>query len=238
MKNDLILLRYKTENIIGTKTSFEPKHYFGSKMVDIEDMICFDNKEIQYSEVYDINNKKRNGYQYITPSNLEKIYLININDIKTKYTSIKLSNQTNNEKEVNTQWDIQIQWKNLLSDYLFYKLKEKRTFKCIRYIDVISENINYFIRDYIKNNLLNRYEVDNIDFFIKYKSLDEGDQETTNVNLRFNPLFDSDIEMNENLIRNLNSTITNNLINIKYKQTKDSIYNKFDYYYNLYLKKI
>lgn len=237
MKNDLIILRYKTENVIGTKTSLEPKTFFGSKMVDVEDIIYLDNSEIQYSEINDITNKN-NGYQYLTKNVLEKTTLINLDDVKSKHSTITLVSQTNTEREKNTQWAIDINWKDILSDYLFYKLKESRTFKCIRYNDVISENINYFIRDYIKNNLLNRYDVDNIEFYIKYVELDTGDEETTDPNLRFNPKFNDNIFCDECKIKNINSTITSTKINIKYKQTMDSRYNKFDYYFNIILKKV
>lgn len=239
MKSDLILLRYKTENTIGTKTQLEPKTFFGSKMVDVEDNIYFNNSEIQYSEVYDTkDNKKDNGYQYLNTNIIEKTFLIELDNLKDKYNVIKLVSQTDNDKENNTQWEINIDWENLLIDYLFYKLKEARTFKCIRFNDVISENINYYIREYIKTNLLKRYKVDNIEFYVKYLPLDSGDEETNVQNLRFNPLFDEEIASDENLIKNINSTITQTDIVIKYKQTMDSKYNKFDYYFNINLVKI
>lgn len=238
MKSDLILLRYKTIDNIGTKTSLEPKTFFGSKMVDVEDSIYFDNSEVQYSEVRDVSNNKNNGYQYLVKNILEKTTLINLDDVKSKYSTISLVSQTEADMEKNTQWSINIDWVNILSDYLFYRLKEARTFKCIKYSDVISENINYYVYDYIKNNILNRYAVDNIEFFVKYYSLDEGDEETTEPNLRFMPLFNDGITSTENLVKNINSNITQTNIEIKYKQIMDSKYNKFDYYYNLNLIKI
>ena len=47
MKSDLIISKYKTENIIGTKSSVDPKTFFGSKMVDIEDFISINNDTIR-----------------------------------------------------------------------------------------------------------------------------------------------------------------------------------------------
>jgi hypothetical protein len=237
MKSDLIILRYKTENVIGTKTSLEPKTFFGSKMVDIEDLITLDNSEIQYSEMYDSSNKKIVGYQYIKSNVLENTYLRTIDSIKEKYSKITLLSQNETDMALNTQWELKIDWIKLLSDYLFYKLKEMRTFKCIKYSDVVSENINYFIYDYIKQNLLSRYKVSNIEFYVKYLPLDHGDQYTT-PNLMFDPLFNTEITSTDNYIKNINSTITPTNIIIKYKQTQPSSTYKFDYYYNLYLEKI
>ena len=76
MKSDLIISRYKTEKIIGTKSSFDARTFFGSKMIDIEDSILVDNSEIQYSEIFDVIDKRNNGYQYyIDIDNVEKMGL-------------------------------------------------------------------------------------------------------------------------------------------------------------------
>ena len=62
MKNDLIITRFKSEPIIGTKSYYEPRTFFGSKMINVENTIIIDEKTIQYSEIND--NTNNNGYQY------------------------------------------------------------------------------------------------------------------------------------------------------------------------------
>jgi hypothetical protein len=248
MKNDLIITRFKTENIIGTKSSYEPKTFFGSKMVSIENKIIIDNSNIQYSELYynDImdsgstisGSTVNNGYQYyIDYDMLERNYLINLSDLKGNNHTINLLSQSIIDKTYNTNWNILINWKDILSKYLFYRLKEARTFKAIKYTDVINENINNFINDYISENLLNRYQFESINLYIEYISLNENDI-NKNPDLMFNPKFNYNIKNNNNLINNVNASVFDTIISLNYKQTDISSNSTFNYYFDLILNKI
>ena len=77
MKNNLILSKYITEGVQGTKSVYDNRTFFGSKMVDIEDLISVDNSVIQYTEVYDEIDKRNTGYQYYDDKyNIEREYLV------------------------------------------------------------------------------------------------------------------------------------------------------------------
>ena len=155
MKSDLIITRFKTESIIGTKESNDTKTFFGSKMIDIEDTIIVDDSEIQYSEMFNTGNTDNNGYQYYEDIDfLEKIYLINLTDVKANGHTTSLVSQSSIDLKNNTQWSIIIDWKNILGDYMFYKLKNRRTFKCVKYTDVLTENINLFITRYFSSSIV------------------------------------------------------------------------------------
>ena len=238
MKSDLIISRYKTENVIGTKSSYDSKTFFGSKMIDIEDSITIDDSEVQYSEVYDIVDKRNTGYQYYDDiDDVEKIYLVNLSSVKDSNQTITLVSQSASDKRINTNWTIVIDWKNILIEYLYLKLKEARTFKTIKFDNVLSENINLYIRKYIQNNLLSRYDFDSIDFYVKYYDLDDGDEENE-PKLAFNPVFDSSIKSDENQIKNVNTTAFTDILNINYKQTESSQYKKMHYYFELIINKV
>jgi len=238
MKSDLIISRYKTEKIIGTKSSFDARTFFGSKMIDIEDNITIDNSLIQYSEVYDTDDKRNNGYQYYDDvDNVEKIYLVNLFDVKDNYHTITLGSQSATDLRLNTNWTILVNWKDILIQYIYLKLKEQRTFKTIKFQNVLSENINLYIKKYIENNLTSRYEIGIIDFYIKYFDLDEGDEDT-NPNLLLNPIFDASIQSKENRVKNVNTTTFPEILNIQYKQTESSQYKKFHYYFDLNINKV
>jgi hypothetical protein len=238
MKSDLIISRYKTDKIIGTKSSFDSKTFFGSKMIDIEDSILIDSSQIQYSEVFDINDKRNNGYQYYNDVDyVEKIYLTNLSDIKNNNHTIILSSQSGTDLKLNTNWSIIINWKDILIDYLYLKLKEARTFKTIKFENVLAENINLYIRKYIEDNLVSRYGFSKIDFYIKYYDLDSGDQDT-NPNLAFNPIFDASIKNDENKVANINNTAFPTILNVQYKQTESSQLKKFHYYFDLIIVKV
>lgn len=238
MKSDLIISRYKTENVIGTKSSYDSKTFFGSKMIDIEDSILVDDSEIQYSEVYDIVDKRNTGYQYYDDiDDDEKIYLVNLSTVKDSNQTITLVSQSASDKRLNTNWTIVIDWKNILIEYLYLKLKEARTFKTIKFDNVLSENINLYIRKYIQNNLLSRYGFDSINFYVKYYDLDDGNEENE-PELAFNPIFDSSIKSDENQIKNVNTTAFSDILNINYKQTESSQYKKMHYYFELIISKV
>jgi hypothetical protein len=250
MKNDLIITRFKTEPVVGTKSIYEHKTYFGSKMIDIEDNIIVDDSSIQYSEMYNpldpvkndgsllANYPNNNGFQnLIDYDDRESIYLINLSNIKNDNHNIILLSQTLTDLKYNTNWNIIINWKDILMEYIFYKLKNARTFKCVRYSDVEGQNINLYIRKYIDKNILNRYQFTKLNLYIEYVSLNN-----TNIdkepNYSFNPKYDSTIKNEKKLIKNVNATIMDKTISVNYKQTETSINQSFKYYFDVILTKI
>jgi len=238
MKSDLIITRFKTQPIVGTVSPYEQKTFFGSKMIDIEDEIIIDESNIQYSEIFNSENSNNNGYQYYEDiDNLEKIYLVNLSYTKYIHHSIDLMSQSDMDLQNNTNWTLLISWKDILTDYLFYRLKEVRTFKCIKYTDVLSENINLYIREYIDKNLLNRYQFSKLNLYIEYLPLD-NDNINIKPNLQFDPLFTVNVKKDTNLITNVNAIVYDDIIDVKYKQTQSSKTYKFNYYFDIVLTKI
>lgn len=237
MKSDLIITRFKTEPIVGTMDSKDVKTFFGSKMVNVEDTVNIDNSEIQYSEVFDPDFEENNGYQYFEDfDGVETIYLINLYDVKKRNQTITLIQQPIVDIRNNTQWQININWKQILSDYIFYKLKNRRTFKSVRFTDVLNESINLFIRDYIEDNLINRYEFSEIHFYVKYMDLEEGD-EFDDPNLLFTPEFVNDIKEEKYFVRNINANVIDDTLRVNYKQVQASTLKKFNYYFDLIFTK-
>ena len=238
MKSDLIITRFKTTPIIGTKETNDTKTFFGSKMVDIEDTILIDDSQIQYSEMYMTGTTANNGYQYYKDiDNLESIYLVNLTDIKYDNHTITLVSQSTIDLKNNTQWQISINWKNILKEYMFYQLKNRRTFKCIKSTDVLSENINLFLRKYITGNLINRYQFTQLNFYVEYIDLQIGNEHTA-PHLLFDPIFSVDVKKDINLIKNVNATTLDELLLVNYKQTQSSELRKFNYYFDLVFTKI
>lgn len=238
MKNNLIISKYKTEEVQGTKSVYDNRTFFGSKMIELEDDITIDNFIIQYSEVYDTLDKRNTGYQYYNDiNNIERKYLIFLDKLKNNNQIITMLSQNLVDLTVNTNWLLIIDWKTILTDYLFYKLKEARTFKTIKYNDTTKENINLYIYDYIEHNLLSRYDFKSIDLYVEYFKLDQNDKEI-DVKLSYNPIFDVSVRKTENKIANMNSTKFTDKISLNYKQTKTSEKYMFKYYFDLYLTRI
>lgn len=238
MKSDLIITRFKTEPIIGTKETNDTKTFFGSKMVDIEDYVIIDNSTIQYSELFKTGTTDNNGYQYYQDiDQLESIYLVSLTDLKGSNHNINLVSQSSIDLKNNTQWTMTIDWKKILSEYIFYKLKNRRTFKCVKYTDVLSENINLFIRKYISDNLINRYVFTQLNLYVQYIEID-GSNQYMDPNLLFDPIYTIDVKKDENLITNANSIVSDTTLIVNYKQTKPSEKMKFNYYFDLIFTKL
>lgn len=247
MKSNLILKQYQTEPVEGTQQLQEITTFFGSKMMEIEDTITIDNKVIQYSQYLNPSvDDNTNGFQYYEEMNPnETIFLTDLINVKKNNHTIKLQQQKDIEKQYNTRWEINISIKNILREYLFSRIKEARTFKCLKYSDFLNKDINASIYQYIDTNVLSRYKYDNVDFFVVYKHIPSNNRLYGDAILVYDPIFDSNIDITTNKVTNLNVVTDvykniNNLtdLTINYYQIKPSTEWKFDYYFNLIYKKI
>lgn len=249
MKDNLMLKKWKTETINGTFNLLEEKTFFGTKVMDIEDYIDITDKSILYSQVYinddvNINNMLNNGYQYNEVNDFsETLFIIDVVQIKNENHTIKKLMQNSIDEKFNTRWEININIKNILTEYLFGKIKEARTFKSLNYKNFSNKNINKSIYEYINKNLLDRYEFDSIELYVKYIDVKESVIYTQTSIKLFDPLFNQSIEMSKNKITNANMDLNLFLdllspIKVIYYQTESSSDFKFDYYFNLHFKKI
>jgi hypothetical protein len=245
MKDSLMLKKYKTEKVPGTYNLIEEKTFFGTKIMDIEDYIEITDKSIQY---YELNvsgtSQENNGYQYYELNTfIEDVIIQDIVNIKNENHTIKKTLQSKETEINNTHWKIKIDIKSILSQYIFGKIKETRTFKSIESSVFINRNINKSIYEYIENNILDRYELDNIELYVKYIDIKNNIIYSNLAIKQYDPLFNQSIEIEENRVRNTNLKLDLYLdklapITVDYYQTKSSTEYKFDYYFNLYFKKI
>ena len=235
MKSNLILKKFKTNSIPGTMNQKEIKTFFGSKMLYIEDIVKINNDSIKFSQT-------NNGFQYYDKSitNLEIDYSENISDLKNNNHTISLINQNDLTLTDNTNWKININGVNILKDYLFFKIKQQRVFKNIYVSDVLHDNINNSIYEYITLNVLNRYKLDKIEFYVQYYDINKQTV-FSDILLQYNPKFNVNVYKKENLI---NMTIVGydphkfNDIIIQYNQSKPSTQFSFNYYFDLIFNKI
>lgn len=241
MKSNLILKQFDKIPVAGTNSVVELRNYFGSKMMEIEDTINIDDKTIQYTEL--VTNDNNNGYQDFTNTGNESVRVINSSDLKYANSTITLQPQTTIDLENNTKWLIKINCKKILQEYLFTKLKESRVFKCISYEDLLGYDVNTFIRKYIDANVLSRYQFSKIDLYIFYVNVANDGNIFDSVKLKYNPIFDKNISVSENLVSNVNIQQISNIIyldelKVIYNQIKKSSDYKFDYYFNIQFTKI
>jgi len=242
MKGDLILKRYETEPVIGTKQLKDITMFFGGKMFDIEDEIIVNDDSIEYSYFVD-TNLKNTGYQFLFDADIllnETVFSMNLFDIKNTYHTISLLQQTKKDLQYNSKWQLEINLKTILENYIFAKIRESRAFKCISYLDVANKDINSTLFEYIRRNLIGRYYFTGLDFYVQYFDISETDVFIPAI-LKYEPIFDSSVESDVNKISNLNiisSTKNIDKIIVNYNQIYPATNYKFDYYFNINFKKI
>lgn len=235
MKSNLMLSKYNTQTIQGTFNLVENKTYFGSKMIKMENNISILDNRIQYTQIFNDVNTLYNGYQYKDYISYkdEKIFLKDLSVLKNENTNIELINKDSVYKN-NTIWEVTIDYNNILREYLFLKLKEKRAFKCVIPQNLINKNINQSIYQYIDNNLLDRFNIDHIDFYVKVYEIQNNNNYHFEPHLLFNPIWNKDVYNENNLLKSVNLMYRNNKIIITYNQDKSYDLYKFDYYYNIF----
>lgn len=241
MKENLILKKYQTEPVYGTYNLTEEKTFFGSKVMEVEDEIIINNSAIQYFQFSDINDPN-NGYQYYELDLFfEELLLLELVNLKRNNHTINKFHQSEIDERYNTRWKIEINTREILMQYLFAKIKERRTFKTIDHTLLRNKNINESIYLYISKNILDRYKFDKIDFFVKYEDIKDVSQLT--ILKKYDPIFKSEIQLKKYKVENINVEINNfidplSTLKMNYSQTKPSTDYKFDYYFNIYYKKI
>ena len=157
--------------------------------------------------------------------------------------TIKIAQQSDIDIKNNTKWIIDINIKNILTQYIFAKIKERRTFKSLNHDNFLNNNINNSIYSYIEKNVLDRYKFDHIDFYVKYTDIKNNSVFSNTTLKQFDPQFKSDIESIDNKTTSVNVEINNYIdpladVKINYFQIKKSSDFKFDYYFNIYFTKI
>lgn len=243
MKSNLTLKRFDTSKVPGTMNVRDLRTFFGGKIAYTEDNIKINSDAIEFSYVSD---GKEAGYQNFDKSDIpedwETEYIENLTDLKDNYHSISLLNQTSVNLRTNTRWKIEINARNILRDYLFFKFRESRTFQVINYDELYNKAINDTIYNYIDWNILSSYKFDSIDLYILYSDIPKLQTTKKNILLQFEPNFLEDVYIEENKVSNFNVVNLDEFdfsnIIINYFQIKSSDTYKFDYYFDLNFIKI
>lgn len=246
MKDNLMLKTYQTEEIPGSYNLSPHKPFFGTPLVDVEDNISILNEVIFYTQMINSTSATTSipdGYQNLIDNSLETITTEELVLLKQRHHTISLLQQNESDKLHNTKWLLNFNVKNMLIDYLYARLKEARAFKCFGKDDLINKDINLGIREYITLNLLNRYAYDRIEFYVKYIDVVVNTNIYSSQNLLYNPTYNRTIEQPIYVTPNLNiqvADVMNNLdyLTATYQQTQSSNKYKFDYYFNIYFKRI
>lgn len=224
MRRTYISPEYKLTRVYGTFNMIEESNFFSSKMLDIEDNISISIEDIIYyqnidGEQLDFSVESSSNPEFYSPNT----------DKKNNHTLVIDDTQSRSQKEGNTRWILTIDLKSILDVYLFSIMKKYRSFEGIKNGMVQSNNINVALKQYITENVYNRYKLSNIDLFISYKDL-----RNQNI-LRYKNNWNQDIISNENKFTKIQTETSTDgsILKVIFNQDKNSTDYSFDYFFNL-----
>jgi len=215
--------------VYGTYNMIEESSFFGSKMIEIEDLIIIDEKNLIYYQ-------NLNGEQ-IDISIENSLSPVVFSSSDSKYINSNLTidqNQSDFDRNNKSKFVLEVDIISIFKEYLFGLLKQYRTFEGVSNQLTSSGDVNSAIREYIFNNIISKYQFQKIEVFIKYNDI-------INQNiLRFKNNWNSNIGVSE-YRHNKIETKTEfdySKISVFFNQEKISSEYSFDYYYKLYFEKI
>ncbi|MCK9476360.1 MAG: hypothetical protein M0R46_10590 [Candidatus Muirbacterium halophilum] len=229
MRRSYISPEFNTYPTYGTYNIDEKSNFFGSCLLEIENNIIISNQNIIYhqkdtNEQIDLSNE----------SSLEPIIYSAEEDMLSNHIISIDKTQSTYQKESNTKWNIQIDLKNILSNYIFSQMKYNRSFEGLTNNLIVNNDVNSTLSKYINNNIINKYKYYSIEFYIKYNDL------SNTHNLKYKPNWNLNIVNNDNRMTKIESELlmNNYSLNLTFSQEKSSESYNFDYYFNILFNKI
>ena len=229
MRRSYMSPEYSNTQIYGTFNMVEESNFFAAKMLEVEDSIYVSNQNIIYyqkstGEQIDLSIESSLPTQvYSASDNMKSHQKLTLDDSQLDY-----------QKESNTKWILNIDLRDILSDYLFATMKRYRTFEGISNPLTKNNDVNTAIREYISNNVTNRYKLNRLDLYVSYTDL-----RSQNV-LRYKNTWKSTIVSDSNLLKKkqMDVSFDGSSLKVLFTQEKPSSQYNFDYYFNILFEKI
>jgi hypothetical protein len=229
MRRTYISPEYKKTETYGTFNMVEESNFFGSKMLEVEDSINIESQSIIYYQ-------KTNGEQIdlSVESSLDSIVYSSSTDKQKNHTLVLDESQSTYQKDNNTTWILNIELQTILSDFLFATLKRYRTFEGMKTEMTKNYDVDSSIKEYINQNVLNRYKFKSLDLYIQFKDL-----RNQNV-LRYKNTWNQLAYKPENKFSKYQKDLTfdGSKLKVIFNQDKSSKDYTFEYYFNILFEKV
>jgi|TARA_R110002167_G_scaffold244919_3_gene450371 hypothetical protein len=170
MRRNYISPEFVNSKIYGSFNSYEESNFFGSKMLEIEDLVDIIDQNVIYYQ-----NSKNEQIDVDVESAQNSVIYSSFDNKKQNHTLIIDDSQSDIQRKSNTRWILDIDLKSILTEFIFANLKRERTFQSLTNDMVVSKDVNVFIRNYISNNVLDRYNLSNIELYVDYLDLKSED---------------------------------------------------------------
>jgi hypothetical protein len=229
MRRNYMSPEFNKVKVYGSFNMVEESNFFASKMLDIENSIYLQKQDIIYYQ-----NLSGEQIDFSVESTLASNVYSAINN-KRDYHTLKIDEtQTSTQKNKNTKWNLEINLRQILSDYIFASMKRYRSFEGLTSKMTRYESVNVAIQRYVEFNVLDRYKLGEVELFISYKNLRSQSL------LRFKNDWNPNVESDTNKFTKLQTetAMDGSSIKVSFNQEEDSQQFSFDYFFNLYFEKI
>jgi hypothetical protein len=243
MRRTYISPEFDHLRVNGTFNMLEESTFFGSKMLEIEDIISIENQSLVYFE-----SVSKEQIDITVESLLQPVSYSTSED---KFLNHRLridESQSNQQKETTTRYILEIDLEAILTNFIFATLKRWRTFEGVRNNMTKDNDVNFAIRDYIIKNVLDRYRLTKIDLYLNYVSIQNRNSlkfnniwagKTDTLTGRSSIIPDDIISEQFNLKKfTVETEFDYSKSTITFNQEKKSNEFCFDYFFNIYYQKI
>ena len=229
MRRSYISPEFESREVYGTYNMVEESNFFGAKMLEIEDSILVGNQDIIYyqmpnGEQIDLSvENDLPSYVYSSSIDKQKNHILSLDPVQTEYTRENL-----------TTWNIDINLKGILANYVFAELKRYRTFEGIRTNMNYYNDVNTAINNYINYNVIDRYKISGIDLYVYYKEL------STKSLLRYANTWNPNVVAPSNRLGKFRSEISEDgaYTKITFSQERPSSLYAYEYFFNISFEKL
>jgi len=231
MRRNYISPEFEYRKVFGTLNMKEESTFFGSKMLEIEDIIELHNQGIIYYQ-----NLNKEQIDLDIERSLSPIVYSASDDKKNNHTLIIDEAQSDTQRNNLTKYIMTINLKNILENYIFATLKQYRTFEGVKNTMCYTRDVNFSIKEYVIKNVLDRYKFDKVELYMRY--VDLRDQ---NVRRFVNTWYTSnDIISSEYLNKKIqtDTEFDQSSISVLFNQDKSSQQYSFEYYFKLFWVKL
>lgn len=231
MRRNYISPEFEYRKVFGTLNMKEESTFFGSKMLEIEDIIELHNQGIIYYQ-----NSNNEQIDLDIERSLNPIVYSASDDKKNNHTLVIDESQGDTQRNNLTKYIMTINLKNILENYIFATLKQYRTFEDVRNTMCYTRDVNFSIKEYVIKNVLDRYKFDKVELYMRY--VDLRDQ---NVRRFVNTWYTSnDIISSEYLNKKIqtDTEFDQSSISVLFNQDKSSQQYSFEYYFKLFWVKL
>lgn len=234
MKKNYITREYTGVPTPGTLTTQERKHFFGGKMMDIEDEIRIGTSSI-------IGGAPAGVITYETL-------------IKGQHAAgpSLVVGQSLSELQNKAKWEIIVDTRGLLEEYLYNELaivNINDDFKSISEHNIATGKLSDMVIDYVRTNLLSKYQMTKLLVWVKYYELSTLGPVVNGLPvslLQYTPIYHIDAkdaenktppEVDKTAIPLLLGQTTDKRLKATFKQEEASKFYTFAYYYDIVFTK-